>query len=79
MGKAILTLIEIYSNQGNAGKVEEKLAKLQGTPEYNRAMTMIGDLYVSKQQYQKALEMYAKSNQQMILDYCMGKPILCIN
>lgn len=62
--KAILTLIEIYSNQGNAGKVEEKLAKLQGTPEYNRAMTMIGDLYVSKQQYQKALEMYAKSNQQ---------------
>lgn len=62
--KAILTLIEIYSNQGDAAKVEEKLLKLQGTPEYNRAMTMIGDLYVSRQQYQKALEMYAKSNQQ---------------
>lgn len=59
-----MTLIEIYSNQGDAAKVEEKLLKLQGTPEYNRAMTMIGDLYVSRQQYQKALEMYAKSNQQ---------------
>lgn len=62
--KAVLTLIEIYSNRGNVAKVEYYLQKLQGQPEYNRAMTMIGDLYVSKEQYQKALEIYAKSNNQ---------------
>lgn len=62
--KAVLTLIEIYSNRGNLEKVQSYLQKLEGSPEYNRAMTMIGDLYVSKEQYQKALDTYAKSNNQ---------------
>lgn len=71
--KSVLTLIEIYSNRGDLARVQNYLQKLEGTPEYNRAMTMIGDLYVSKEQYQKALDTYAKSNNQKDARLVYGK------
>ena len=46
--KAALYLIEIYSNRKDEAKVRFYLEKLKGTKEYNTAITMIGDLYVTK-------------------------------
>ena len=60
--KAALYLIEIYSNRKDEGKVTFYLNKIKGTKEYNTAMTMIGDLYVTKENYNKALDYYAQSN-----------------
>ena len=60
--KAALYLIEIYSNRKDEGKVTFYLNKIKGTKEYNTAMTMIGDLYVTKENYNKALDYYGQSN-----------------
>ena len=60
--KAALYLIEIYSNRKDEAKVRFYLEKLKGTKEYNTAMTMIGDLYVTKENYEKALDYYSQSN-----------------
>ena len=60
--KAILYLIEIYSNKKDESKVNFYLNKIKGTKEYNTAMSMIGDLYVTKENYNKALDYYAQSN-----------------
>jgi len=60
--KAALYLIEIYSNRKDEEKVTFYLNKIKGTKEYNTAMTMIGDLYVTKENYNKALDYYAQSN-----------------
>ena len=60
--KAILYLIEIYSNKKDEAKVSFYLNKIKGTKEYNTAMSMIGDLYVTKENYNKALDYYAQSN-----------------
>ena len=60
--KAALYLIEIYSNRKDEAKVRFYLEKLKGTKEYNTAMTMIGDLYVTKENYEKALDYYNQSN-----------------
>src|SRR3712207_6924110 len=45
-------------------KVSFYLDKLNGTEEYNTAMIMIGDLYVTKENYQKAISYYNQSNNQ---------------
>ena len=60
--KAVLYLIEIYSNKKNEQKVAFYLEKIRGTKEYNTAMIMIGDLYVTKENYDKALEYYSQSD-----------------
>ena len=60
--KAALYLIEIYSNRKDEEKVTFYLNKIKGTKEYNTAMTMIGDLYVTKENYNKALDYYGQSN-----------------
>ena len=60
--KAVLYLIEIYSNKKDEQKVNFYLEKIKGTKEYNTAMTMIGDLYVTKENYDKALEYYNQSD-----------------
>ena len=60
--KAVLYLIEIYSNRKNEQKVNFYLEKIKGTKEYNTAMTMIGDLYVTKENYDKALTYYSQSD-----------------
>lgn len=60
--KAILTLVEIYANKKDEQKVNYYLQKIQGTEEYNTAMIMIGDLYVTKEKYEDALVSYKKSN-----------------
>ena len=60
--KAILYLIEIYSNKKDEQKVSFYLEKIKGTKEYNTAMTMIGDLYVTKENYDKALQYYDQSD-----------------
>lgn len=60
--KAILFLIEIYSNRKDEQKVSFYLQKIQGTKEYNTAMAMIGDLYVTKENYDKALSFYSQSD-----------------
>ena len=60
--KAALYLIEIHSNRKDEAKVSFYLEKLKGTKEYNTAMTMIGDLYVTKGNYEKALDYYNQSN-----------------
>ena len=60
--KAALYLIEIYSNRKDEGKVTFYLNKIKGTKEYNTAMSMIGDLYVTKENYDKALDYYGQSN-----------------
>ena len=60
--KAALYLIEIYSNRKDEEKVTFYLNKIKGTKEYNTAMTMIGDLYVTKENYNKALDYYSQSN-----------------
>ena len=60
--KAILYLIEIYSNKKDEQKVSFYLEKIKGTKEYNTAMTMIGDLYVTKENYDKALAYYNQSD-----------------
>ena len=56
--KSVLTLIEIYANKKDEAKVSFYLDKLNGTEEYNTAMIMIGDLYVTKENYQKAISYY---------------------
>ncbi|MBQ3437435.1 MAG: tetratricopeptide repeat protein, partial [Fusobacterium sp.] len=61
--KSILTLIEIYANKKDEQKVSEYLQRIEGTPEYNTAMIMIGDLYVTKEKYEDALVSYAKSSE----------------
>ena len=60
--KAALYLIEIYSNRKDEAKVTFYLNRIKGTKEYNTAMTMIGDLYVTKENYDKALDYYNQSN-----------------
>ncbi|MCY7008193.1 tetratricopeptide repeat protein [Fusobacterium simiae] len=60
--KAALYLIEIYSNRKDEAKVSFYLDKIKGTKEYNTAMTMIGDLYVTKENYDKALDYYNQSD-----------------
>ena len=60
--KAALYLIEIYSNRKNEAKVNFYLERIKGTKEYNTAMSMIGDLYVTKENYDKALDYYGQSN-----------------
>ena len=60
--KAALYLIEIYSNKKDEAKVNFYLERIKGTKEYNTAMSMIGDLYVTKENYDKALDYYAQSN-----------------
>lgn len=60
--KAILTLIEIYANRKDENKINYYLERIQGTEEYNTAMIMIGDLYVTKEKYEEALASYKKSN-----------------
>lgn len=60
--KAALYLIEIYSNRKDEAKVNFYLDKIKGTKEYNTAMSMIGDLYVTKENYDKALDYYNQSN-----------------
>ena len=60
--KAALYLIEIYSNRKDEAKVNFYLERIKGTKEYNTAMSMIGDLYVTKENYDKALDYYAQSN-----------------
>lgn len=59
--KAILYLIEIYSNRKDEEKVNFYLDKIRDTKEYNTAMTMIGDLHVTKENYDKALNYYNQS------------------
>ena len=60
--KATLYLIEIYSNKKDEEKVNFYLDTIRGTKEYNTAMTMIGDLYVTKENYDKALNYYSQSD-----------------
>ena len=60
--KATLYLIEIYSNKKDEEKVNFYLDIIRGTKEYNTAMTMIGDLYVTKENYDKALNYYSQSD-----------------
>ena len=60
--KATLYLIEIYSNKKDEEKVNFYLDIIRGTKEYNTAMTMIGDLYVTKENYNKALNYYSQSD-----------------
>lgn len=60
--KATLYLIEIYSNRKDEANVNFYLNKIKGTKEYNTAMTMIGDLYVTKENYDKALDYYNQSD-----------------
>ena len=60
--KAALYLIEIYSNRKDEAKVNFYLERIKGTKEYNTAMSMIGDLYVTKENYDKALDYYGQSN-----------------
>lgn len=60
--KAILTLVEIYANKKDEQRVNHYLQKIEGTAEYNTAMIMIGDLYVTKERYEDALATYKKSN-----------------
>lgn len=60
--KAVLTLVEIYANRKDEDKVNYYLGKIAGTEEYNTAMIMIGDLYVTKEKYEDALAFYKKSN-----------------
>lgn len=62
--KSVLTLIEIYANKKDETRVSFYLDKLSGTEEYNAAMIMIGDLYVTKKDYQKAISYYNQSNNQ---------------
>lgn len=60
--KSILNLIEIYSNRGNGEIVENYVSMLQGTKEYGEAMRMIGDLYATKGDYNRAISYYSKTN-----------------
>ena len=60
--KSILYLIEIYSNKKDEEKVSYYLDKIKGTKEYNTAMIMIGDLYVTKGNYDRALRYYSQSD-----------------
>lgn len=60
--KSTLYLIEIYSNKKDEEKVNFYLDTIRGTKEYNTAMTMIGDLYVTKENYDKALNYYSQSD-----------------
>ncbi len=60
--KSLLTLIEIYSNANDFEKVNHYLALVEGAKEYNTAMAIIGDLYVSRGEYEKAISQYHKSS-----------------
>ncbi len=60
--KSLLTLIEIYANRNDFNTVNQYLEMVQGTEEYNTAMIILGDLYVSQKKYEEAISMYHRSN-----------------
>lgn len=60
--KAILNLIEIYSNARNKEKVNYYINLIEGTDLHKKAMLMLGDYFASNQDYDKALKQYAKSD-----------------
>lgn len=60
--KSMLNLIEIYSNRGNSEVVQEYVDLLKGTREYGEAMRMMGDLYATKEDYNRAISYYSKTN-----------------
>ena len=71
--KAILNLIEIYSNKGEIAKVEEKIELIKGTTDYNEGMRILGDSFATKGEYSKAIECYNKtddfSNPKLLYSY----------
>jgi len=60
--KSVLSLIEIYSNRGDVNSMQKYLAMLENTKEYGEAMRMIGDLYATRGEYEKAVSYYSKTN-----------------
>lgn len=60
--KSILSLIEIYSNRGDVNSMQRYLTMLENTKEYGEAMRMIGDLYATRGEYEKAVGYYSKTN-----------------
>lgn len=71
--KAILNLIEIYSNKGQIDKVEKNLALLNNKNDYNEGVRILGDSYATKGDYKKAIECYNKvddlSNPKLLYSY----------
>lgn len=71
--KAILNLVEIYSNKGDITTTESKIALLTNPNDYNEGIRILGDSYATKGQYQKAIECYNKitdlSNPKLLYSY----------
>lgn len=71
--KAILNLVEIYSNKGDIATTESKIALLTNPNDYNEGIRILGDSYATKGQYQKAIECYNKitdlSNPKLLYSY----------
>ena len=71
--KAVLNLIEIYSNKGEIARVEEKIELIKGTTDYNEGMRILGDSFATKGEYSKAIECYSKtddfSNPKLLYSY----------
>lgn len=59
--KSLLTLIEIYANKNDFEKVNYYLNTIEGTENYNTAMMLLGDFFVSQKKYEKAISTYHKS------------------
>ena len=58
--RAILNLIEIYSNRGDIKTTEEKIALLKNPTDYNEGLRILGDSYATKGEYEKAIEYYSQ-------------------
>ncbi|MGL4687182.1 MAG: tetratricopeptide repeat protein, partial [Fusobacteriaceae bacterium] len=56
--KARITLIEIYANLNNMEMVNKYSTLVKGTPEEVEALVTLGDFYVSRNSYTKALDYY---------------------
>ncbi len=58
--KARITLIEIYANLNNLQMVNKYSELVKGTPEEVEALVTLGDFYVSRNNFKKAIEYYQK-------------------
>lgn len=71
--KAILNLVEIYSNKGDIKTTEEKIMLLTNKTDYNEGLRILGDSYATKGEYDKAIESYRKvddlSNPKLLYSY----------
>ena len=71
--KAILNLVEIYSNKGDIATTESKIALLTNKPDHNEGLRILGDSYATRGEYEKAIEAYNQvddlSNPKLLYSY----------